>query len=151
MDFTLTTPLYYVNDKPHLGSTYTTLACDALARFHRLEGKKVLFITGVDEHGQKIQRTAKANSLNPQDHCDLISNMYLDLWNRYEITSDRFIRTSSSRHVELVHKFYSRIRKSGDIRIGRQKGWYCVGCEEYKDITPGSEEPKCLIHQKPLE
>ena len=151
MDFILTTPLYYVNDQPHLGSTYTTLACDALARFHRLQGDNVLFITGVDEHGQKIQRTAKANSLNPQEHCDLISNFYLDLWTRYEITLDRYIRTSSKRHVELVHKFYNRVKESGDIRIGRQKGWYCVGCEEYKDIPPSSDKPKCLIHQKELE
>ena len=73
MTYTLTTPLYYVNDRPHLGSTYTTIACDAVARFHRLQDEPVLFVTGVDEHGQKIQRTAEAQQVSPQEHCDRIS------------------------------------------------------------------------------
>ena len=80
MSFTLTTPLYYVNDKPHLGSTYTTLACDALARFERLQSRDVVFVTGVDEHGQKIQRTAEQQQLSPQEHCDRVSARYRELW-----------------------------------------------------------------------
>ena len=94
MTFILTTPLYYVNDKPHLGSTYTTLACDALARYKRLEGEQVIFITGVDEHGQKIQRTATLHNRNPQDHCEAISKDYQRLWLEWGITNDRFIRTT---------------------------------------------------------
>ena len=82
MAFTLTTPLYYVNDRAHLGSAYTTLACDAIARFQRLRGEQVVFITGCDEHGQKIQRTAEASGLSPQAHCDAISAGYRDLWSR---------------------------------------------------------------------
>ena len=151
MVFTLTTPLYYVNDKPHLGSTYTTLACDALARFYRLEGEKVIFITGVDEHGQKIQQTAHSNSISPQSHCDKISGTYESLWKEWDISSDRFIRTTSKKHTELVHIFFKRVLDSGDIRVGRQKGWYCIGCEEYKDLPEKTNSPECKIHQRKLE
>jgi len=151
MTYTLTTPLYYVNDKPHLGSTYTTIACDALARFQRLEGNRVTFITGVDEHGQKIQRTAEAQQLSPQKHCDLITKSYQDLWNRWGISNDRFIRTTAPRHKTLVDEFFRRVEASGDIRIGHQTGWYCVGCEEYKEEPTDAISPSCPIHQKPLE
>ena len=151
MGFTLTTPLYYVNDKPHLGSTYTTIACDAIARFQRLENNKVIFITGVDEHGQKIQRTAQARNIQPQEHCDVISNEYKNLWENWHITSNRFVRTTSPRHKILVDEFFKRVENSGDIRIGQQKGWYCVGCEEFKDITDEKNTPKCPIHLKDLE
>ncbi|WP_320664472.1 methionine--tRNA ligase [Prochlorococcus sp. MIT 1223] len=153
MSFTLTTPLYYVNDKPHLGSTYTTIACDALSRFYRRQSQEVIFITGVDEHGQKIERTAQSNNLLPQDHCDQIAQQYKNLWTSQQITFDRFIRTSSNSHKSLVHEFFKRVEASGDIRLGRQKGWYCVGCEEYKDIEPNDKnnEPECPIHLRKLE
>tara|TARA_Y100001968_G_scaffold45850_3_gene35960 strand:- start:9899 stop:11440 length:1542 start_codon:yes stop_codon:yes gene_type:complete len=151
MHFTITTPLYYVNDKPHLGSTYTTIACDALARFQRLNNKKVLFITGVDEHGQKIERTAKANSIEPKQHCDKISKVYKKLWTEWDISADRYVRTTSIRHTHLVHKFFKRVQASGDIKVGRQNGWYCVGCEEYKDVPNSINSPVCEIHQKELE
>ena len=151
MVYTLTTPLYYVNDKPHLGSTYTTIACDAIARYHRLENESVIFITGVDEHGQKIQRTAELNKIQPIDHCDHISQQYINLWKKWNITTDRFVRTSSKRHKELVEQFFNRVNKSGDIRLGRQQGWYCVGCEEYKDISSKSEKNICPIHLTELE
>ncbi|MDP4738342.1 MAG: class I tRNA ligase family protein, partial [Cyanobium sp. MAG_216] len=98
MTHTLTTPLYYVNDRAHLGSVYTTLACDAIARHRRLLGESVVFITGCDEHGQKIQRTAVAAGLSPQAHCDAISSGYRDLWQRWQISNDRFIRTTDPRH-----------------------------------------------------
>ena len=106
MTYSLTTPLYYVNAKPHLGSTYTTIACDALARFQRLEGNSVVFITGVDEHGQKIQRTAESQHISPQDHCDLISSQYSQLWTEWGISNDRFVRTTSDRHLPLVQEFF---------------------------------------------
>ncbi|MED5383976.1 MAG: class I tRNA ligase family protein, partial [Cyanobacteriota bacterium] len=105
MNYTLTTPLYYVNDRPHLGSTYTTIACDALARFQRHQDNGVLFVTGVDEHGQKIQRTAEARGVSPQLHCDEISARYRDLWQRWDISQDRFIRTTAPRHLQLVEQF----------------------------------------------
>ena len=151
MPYTLTTPLYYVNDRPHLGSTYTTLACDALARFQRLNGNAVMFVTGVDEHGQKIQRTAEARQLSPQQHCDAISGSYRDLWSRWGISQDRFVRTTDPRHLQLVDQFFARVKASGDVISGRQTGWYCVGCEEYKDDPAEAVDPSCPIHQKPLE
>ena len=151
MSYTLTTPLYYVNDKPHLGSAYTTLACDALARFKRLTQGDVVFITGVDEHGQKIQRTAELNNISPIVHCDKISERYQDLWSRWNISQDRFVRTTNPRHLQLVEQFYERVKASGDIVTGRQTGWYCVGCEEYKDDPDDSVDPQCPIHQKTLE
>ncbi len=151
MATTITTPLYYVNDKPHLGSTYTTIACDAFARFNRLEGKNVVFVTGVDEHGQKIERTADLLNISPQLHCDQVSSEYKRNWQLWGITNDRFIRTSSKRHHKLVEQFFQRVQDSGDIYLGRQQGWYCVGCEEYKDYPRETEEPQCSIHKKVLE
>jgi methionyl-tRNA synthetase len=151
MTYTLTTPLYYVNDKPHLGSAYTTLACDALARFQRLIGEPVLFITGCDEHGQKIQRTAEAAGLSPQAHCDAVSAQYRDLWQRWQISNDRLIRTTDPRHRRIVEQFFARVEASGDILEGRQQGWYCVACEEFKDDPASAEAPDCPIHQRPLE
>ena len=151
MTYSLTTPLYYVNDKPHLGSTYTTLACDALARFQRLEGHEVVFITGVDEHGQKIQRTAAERGVTPQQHCDAITERYLSLWTQWGISNDRFVRTTAERHLPLVEAFFKRCEANGDIRMGHQTGWYCVGCEEFKDEPPEAKDACCPIHQKALE
>ena len=151
MQYTITTPLYYVNDKPHLGSSYTTIACDALARFHRLKGNSVLFLTGVDEHGQKIERTAQGKNLHPQIHCDEVTKKYMYLWDKLNISYDRFVRTTSPDHELLVHEFYKKVLASEDVYMGRQSGWYCVGCEEYKDIDEKDKNPICSIHKKELE
>ena len=151
MKYTITTPLYYVNDKPHLGSSYTTIACDALARFQRLNGKSVLFLTGVDEHGQKIERTADGKKLDPQIHCDQITEKYMYLWDKLNISYDRFVRTTSPEHVSLVHQFYSKVLDSNDVYMGRQSGWYCVGCEEYKEVDSNDNNPICSTHKKELE
>ncbi|MBM5800386.1 MAG: methionine--tRNA ligase [Cyanobacteria bacterium K_DeepCast_35m_m2_023] len=151
MTYTLTTPLYYVNDRAHLGSAYTTLACDAIARYQRLKGESVVFITGCDEHGQKIQRTAEAAGQTPQAHCDAISNGYRELWQRWQISNDRFIRTTDPRHRALVEQFFQRVEAKGDIVEGRQQGWYCVACEEFKDDPHEAQDPECPIHRKPLE
>ena len=151
MTYTLTTPLYYVNDRAHLGSAYTTLACDTIARYQRLRGESVVFITGCDEHGLKIQRTAHASGRTPQEHCDLISQGYRDLWERWGISHDRFIRTTDSRHRGIVEQFFARVQANGDIVEGRQQGWYCVACEEFKDDPHESQDPECLIHRRPLE
>jgi methionyl-tRNA synthetase len=151
MSFTLTTPLYYVNDRPHLGSTYTTLACDAVARYRRLCGEEVVFVTGCDEHGLKIQRTAEAAGLTPQAHCDRVSDQYRDLWQRWQISHDRFIRTTDLRHRQLVHQFFARVVASGDVVEGRQQGWYCVACEEFKDDPHEADDPECPVHRRPLE
>ena len=150
--FAVTTPLYYVNALPHIGSAYTTIAADALARFHRLLGQPVLMITGTDEHGQKIQRTAEARGLEPQAHCDEIVAGFYTLWERLNIAYDRFSRTTAPRHAAIVQEFYQRVWQSGDIYEGRQQGWYCVACEEFKEereLLPGK---RCPIHtNKPVE
>ena len=151
MVYTLTTPLYYVNDRAHLGSAYTTLACDAIARYHRLKGEAVVFITGCDEHGQKIQRTAEAAGLSPQAHCDAVSEGYRELWNRWRISNDRFIRTTDPRHRRIVEQFFARVEASGDVVEGRQQGWYCVACEEFKDDPHEAQDPECPTHRRPLE
>ncbi len=151
MTYIITSPLYYVNDKPHLGSTYTTIACDTLARFKRLEGINVIFITGVDEHGQKIQNTAEARNISPKTHCDQIAQTYRNLWSALDISNDRFVRTTDQFHYDLVCQFFERCKSNGDIYMGRQKGWYCVGCEEYKEYPESELNPKCDIHKKELE
>jgi methionyl-tRNA synthetase len=151
MASTLTTPLYYVNDKPHIGSVYTTLAVDTLARFKRLSGEQVMFITGCDEHGQKIQQTAESAGIEPQQHCDEISSTFASTWSQWQISNDRFIRTTDPRHQSIVEEFFARVEANGDIVEGRQQGWYCVACEEYKDDPADAQSPHCPIHQKPLE
>ena len=151
MTFVITTPLYYVNDKPHLGSVYTTIICDSIARYKRLAGEDVIFITGVDEHGLKIQRTANEKGIEPKSHCDEISEVFNNNWKDWNISFDKFIRTSSKNHEFVVNEFYERVKASDDIYMGVQKGWYCVGCEEFKDNPENSSTYKCPIHQKNLE
>ena len=151
MTFIITTPLYYVNDKPHLGSVYTTIICDSIARYKRLRGEKVIFITGVDEHGLKIQRTALNNGVSPKEHCDKISDIFKNNWLEWNISFNKFIRTTSQEHEKVVYEFYEKVKASNDIYMGEQKGWYCVGCEEFKDNPDNSPSYKCPIHKKNLE
>jgi methionyl-tRNA synthetase len=151
MTFTLTTPLYYVNDRPHLGSVYTTIVCDALARYRRLCGEEVIFISGCDEHGQKILRTAEASGESPRAYTDRISSCFRSLWSEWDISLDRFIRTSEPRHRAVVQEFFRRVEQRGDVVEGRQQGWYCVACEEFKDEPHAAEDPQCPIHHRSLE
>ncbi|MEG3439919.1 methionine--tRNA ligase [Pannus brasiliensis CCIBt3594] len=144
--FALTTPLYYVNDVPHIGSAYTTIVADVIARWKRLEGNSVLFITGTDEHGQKIERTATARGLQPQEHCDRIVTAYFDLWEKLNIRFDRFSRTTSPRHRAIVNEFFERVWRAGDIYLDRQQGWYCVACEEFKEKRELLDDGCCPIH-----
>jgi methionyl-tRNA synthetase len=144
--FSLTTPLYYVNGLPHVGSAYTTMAADALARFYRLRGYDVLLITGTDEHGQKIQRTAEQLHRDPQAHCDEVAAGFQDLWQRLNIQYDRFSRTTSDRHAQIVKEFFLRVWEKGDIYLGQQQGWYCVDCEEFKEERDLLHEKRCPIH-----
>ena len=111
----------------------------------------MLFITGCDEHGQKIQRTAEAAGVSPQAHCDAVSEGYRHLWNRWQISNDRFIRTTDPRHRRIVEQFFARVEASGDVVEGRQQGWYCVACEEFKDDPHEAQDPECPTHRRPLE
>lgn len=132
-----------------MGSAYTTIAADAIARFQRLLDKRVVFITGTDEHGEKIATSAEACGRNPKDHCDTISNSYKMLWADLDIEYDKFIRTTDRKHEAVVNDFYSRVLDSGDIYRADYEGLYCVSCEEYKDEKELGENKCCPVHLKP--
>jgi methionyl-tRNA synthetase len=144
--FALTTPLYYVNARPHIGSAYTTIAADALARYQRLKGLDVLSITGTDEHGQKIQRTAEEQNRDPQELCNEISGEFDALWQKLNIHYDRYSRTTDPRHAAIVKDFFARVWEKGDIYLGQQKGWYCVACEEFKEERDLLDDRYCPMH-----
>lgn len=144
--YSLTTPLYYVNGLPHIGSAYTTMVADAISRFQRLQGKSVLFVTGTDEHGQKIQRTAEEKNISPQVHCDEIVASFKSLWKKLNIQYDRFSRTTAPQHEAIVQEFFQRVWDKGDIYLDRQQGWYCVGCEEFKEERELLENKSCPLH-----
>jgi methionyl-tRNA synthetase len=129
----LTTPIYYVNDAPHLGHAYTTVACDALARFMRLDGRKVRFLTGTDEHGQKVEKSARAAGVDPQAFCDRVSAQFREMTRLMNVTNDDFIRTSEPRHVQGVQALWQELQRKGEIYLGRFAGWYAVRDEAFYD------------------
>lgn len=138
--FYVTTPIYYVNDLPHIGHAYTTIAADALARYYRLAGSKVFFLTGTDEHGQKVQEAAAKRNVNPQLHCDEMVVRFQGLWKKLNISNDDFIRTTEERHKTVVQKILSNLYKKGDIFKASYEGWYCVPDERFwteKDLIEG--------------
>ena len=156
----VTTPIYYVNDAPHLGHAYTTVAGDVLTRWHRQRGEKVWYLTGTDEHGQKIMRTAEANGVSPQEWCDrLVEEAWKPLWQHLNIANDDFIRTTQPRHTERVREFVQDLYDKGEIYQGGYEGPYCVGCEEYKSVgelldgegPDGQPAKLCPIHKRPVE
>ncbi|HKY31946.1 MAG TPA: methionine--tRNA ligase [Candidatus Polarisedimenticolia bacterium] len=129
--FYLTTPIYYVNDVPHIGHAYTTVVADTIARFRRMAGGQVRFLTGTDEHGQKIERAAAKQGLKPLELADRVVARYHDLWRRLGITHDDFIRTTESRHRQGVAALFERIRSRGDVYLDAYEGMYCTGCESF--------------------
>jgi methionyl-tRNA synthetase len=129
--FYLTTPLYYVNDVPHIGHAYTTIAADVLARYKRSKGFDVHFLTGTDEHGQKVWKAAEAAGKTPQQFVDEIVVRFKDAWQKLGITYDDFIRTTEPRHEKAVQAIFSKLLKQGDIYKGEYEGWYCVPCETF--------------------
>ncbi len=153
--FYLTTPIYYVNDAPHIGHAYTTVAGDVLTRWHRQRGESVWFLTGTDEHGQKVMRTAEKNNVPPQAWVDkLVAEAWKPNWSALNIANDDFIRTTEPRHTERVQKFLQSLKDSGHIYAGKYEGPYCVGCEEFKlpgDLIDADGEKLCPIHSKPIE
>ncbi|MDR3764216.1 MAG: methionine--tRNA ligase [Acidobacteriota bacterium] len=142
--FYITTPIYYVNARPHIGHTYTTVVCDALARRHRMLGDDTLFLTGTDEHGQKIERSAAANGKSPQQFTDEVSAEFRGLWDRLGISYDQFIRTTSPEHKRGVQEMFLLLQEKGYIYKGSYTGQYCVFDELYADDnTPGTPCPVC--------
>ena len=148
--FYITTPIYYATDVPHIGHTYTTVIGDALARWHRLLGEDVFYLTGTDEHGLKMQRKATEQGITPQELADKTSVRYRETWDALDISYDQFIRTTEPRHYEAVSKFLQAVYDAGDIELRTYSGLYCVSCEDYytEDDAPGSN---CPIHNKPIE
>lgn len=127
----ITTPIYYPSTNLHIGNTYTTVAADAIARFKRLSGYDVMFLTGTDEHGQKIQRIAEEKGIKPIEHVDEIVAGIKDLWKMMNISYDKFIRTTDDYHVEAVQKIFKKLYDQGDIYKGSYEGWYCTPCESF--------------------
>jgi methionyl-tRNA synthetase len=142
--FYITTPIYYVNARPHIGHAYTTIACDTIARRQRLLGAETFFLTGTDEHGQKIERAAQAAGKTPQQYADEISAEFRQLWKRMGISNDDFIRTTEDRHKKRVQELFRKIRDNGYIHKGTYTGQYCVSDELYVDgAQPGDPCPTC--------
>ncbi|NEZ47363.1 methionine--tRNA ligase [Clostridium niameyense] len=130
-NYYVTTPIYYPSAKLHIGNTYTTIAADAIARFKRLTGYDVMFLTGTDEHGQKIQRLAEAKGITPKAYVDEIVAGIKDLWKMMNVSYDKFIRTTDEYHVETVQKIFKKLYDQGDIYKGEYEGWYCTPCESF--------------------
>ncbi len=157
--FYLTTPIYYVNDAPHIGHAYTTVAADVVTRWHRQRQEDVWFLTGTDEHGQKVLRTAEANGVTPQEWADrLVESAWQPVLETLDVRNDDFIRTTQERHTARVQAFLQDLYDKGEIYAGSYEGPYCVGCEEYKlpgDLVDGTGELEgqklCPIHGRPVE
>jgi methionyl-tRNA synthetase len=148
--FYLTTPIYYVNDVPHIGHAYTTIAADVLARYKRLTGYEVFFLTGTDEHGIKIERSARERGVSPQEWTDTVSGHFRHLWARLNISNDDFIRTSQPRHKAVAQAVFQKAYEKGDIYKGLYEGWYCIPDETFL-LESEVQEGKCSICGRPVE
>lgn len=145
--FYITTPIYYVNDKPHIGHAYTTILADVLSRFHRIKGDETFFLTGVDEHGQKVQQAAEKAGIDPQMYCDQMVVHFQNAWEKLKITNDFFIRTTFDFHKKAVQRALNELYQKGDIYEAEYGGYYCIGCERFytqKELVDG----KCPQHLK---
>jgi methionyl-tRNA synthetase len=149
--FFLTTPIYYVNDAPHLGTAYSTVNADALARFHRLIGDDTWFLTGTDEHGLKMARAAQDQGVTPNEWVDRMSRRYVESWAALDVSNDDFIRTTEARHSASVQRFMQAIYDNGYMHKGLYEGWYCVSCEAYYPESDLLEGQLCPTHERPVE
>jgi methionyl-tRNA synthetase len=147
--FYVTTPIYYVNAKPHLGHVYTTVIGDVLARFHKLLGEETFFLTGTDEHGDKIMETAKGLGITAIDLADENSSRFRELWPQIQVENNRFIRTTEPDHIKTVQRILKEVYDKGDIYFGEYGGHYCTGCERFMTETE-MVDGKCPIHMTPL-
>ncbi|MCW5784674.1 MAG: class I tRNA ligase family protein, partial [Nitrospirales bacterium] len=148
--FYVTTPIYYVNDVPHIGHAYTTIAADVLARFYRLTGHKVFFLTGLDEHGQKVQQAAAKAGIDPQAHCDLLTPKFKNLWSQLHISNNGFIRTTDLQHQAIVQRYLQALYDKDLIYQAEYTGWYCTFDERFwteKDVENGL----CPDCRRPVE
>ncbi|MCX7724801.1 MAG: methionine--tRNA ligase [Thermodesulfovibrio sp.] len=151
--FYITTPIYYVNDTPHIGHAYTTIAADILARYMRLKGKKVFFLTGTDEHGQKVEKAALQKGRQPKEHADIMVENFKSLWKALNISNDAFIRTTDEQHKNIVQEILQRLYDKGEIQKRKYCGMYCTPCERFwteKDLIDG-KCPDCLREVEYIE
>lgn len=154
--FYLTTPIYYPNDRPHIGHAYTTILSDAITRWHRFSGKDVFFLTGSDEHGQKVERAAAQNGQEPIEYVDHIVDGFKQLWQRFDIDYDDFIRTTEPRHKRVVQHIFQKLYDKGDIYKAEYEGWYCTPCETFwpegrlleGNVCPDCERSVELVHEE---
>lgn len=152
--FYITTPIYYPSGKFHIGSAYTTCLCDSIKRYKQLQGYDARFLTGNDEHGQKIEETAKKNNMTPQETVDYYAKISQELWERLKITNDDFIRTTEERHETVVQDIFEKLIKNDDVYLGEYSGNYCVSCESYftkTQLIDGSKCPDCGLETKVLK
>ena len=145
----ITTPIYYVKDAPHVGHAYTTVNADALARWHRLIGDEVFFLTGTDEHGQKVARAAEEQGVSPTEWTDQLAPRFAAAWADLDISNDDFIRTTEPRHHLAVQHFLGRIYDNGYIVKDTYRGLYCVSCEQYYAEDELLDGTLCPIHRTP--
>ena len=139
-NYYITTPIYYVNDKPHIGHAYTTILADTLSRFRQLINQKTFFLTGLDEHGLKVQQAAEKNDAIPQDHCDTMAPAFLELWKKLNIQYSDFIRTTEKRHIQVVQNILTEVYNNGDIYKDKYEGWYSISEERFitkKELDSG--------------
>jgi methionyl-tRNA synthetase len=149
--FYITTPIYYPSARPHLGHAYCTTICDIIARGKRLRGFDTYFLTGLDEHGEKIEKNAEAAVVTPQEFVDKVALTFTNLWSLLHISNDGFIRTTQPRHVETVQKIFSKMVEQGDVYLSSYKGWYCVHEESYWTETQVGEKHLCPECGRPCE
>ncbi len=149
--FYITTPIYYVNAEPHVGHAYSTIMSDILARHHRQRGDDTFFLTGTDEHGDKIARAAADLGRTPKEHTDLISARFRELWGTFELSHDFFIRTTDPDHIAWVQRILERIHEAGDIYKGKYGGWYCTSCEAFYAEGDLRDGGLCPQHGRPVE
>ena len=149
--FYITTPIYYVNDRPHIGTAYSTIAADTIARYQKLRGRPTHFLTGLDEHGLKLERRAREVGMTPQAFVDSMAEPFREAWQQLSCAHDDFIRTTEPRHEQRAQELWRRVQAAGDIYLGDYEDWYCVGCEVFyteKDLLAGNI---CPQHKKPVE
>lgn len=149
--FYVTTPIYYVNSAPHIGSAYTTIVADVVARYKRMMGYDTFFLTGTDEHGQKILRASKDKEMEPKAFVDELANKFVMLWKELDISNDLFIRTTDEYHVKTVQSLFQKMYDNGDIYIGKYEGWYCVQDETFWTEKDIGDDRLCPVCHRPLE
>ncbi len=148
--FYITTPIYYPSAEAHIGHAYCTTMCDILARYKRMRGVETYFLTGTDEHGEKIQKKALEKGVTPQQYVDEIANKFKELWKAMRISNDDFIRTTEERHIHVVQDVFSKLYENGDIYLGNYEGWYCTPCESFWTDTQVGEEHLCPDCHRPV-